>query len=209
MMRCRGTSALWSASAKWAGAMLALWISCGGSLHAQNRVFNGDFDVDVAGWEPRSGGTLVWTDLSEATGCPNSGMGLSTSVDVGGMDIASVSQCVGSLTPGQSFAVRASHLGYGTFSIEVDFLGTIDCESGLLTGVGTPFVPQDPAIWGTEILQTTVPANAFSARVRLVATDFDPHGLGVDGVVVSARPALLLDGFEADDAGSPTPCRWN
>lgn len=181
----------------------------GGVLEAQNMIWNGDFDADVSGWTPRTGASLLWTDLSDEAGCSGSGMGLTTSVNLAGTQVASMSQCVGPLTPGQGLYVRARHLGYGDFSIELDFMATFDCETGLISGWGSPFVPQDPVVWSTSELATTVPANAFGVRVRLIAGYFEPHGLGVDGVVVARRPPLLLDGFEGDDPGSTTPCRWN
>ena len=180
-----------------------------GAAWAQNLVWNGDFAVDVSGWEPHAGGSLVWTDLSDESDCPASGMALSTSVEVSTLDVATVEQCVPDLTPGTNLGVAAAHLGYGEFSIELNFWGTIDCESGWVSSLASPYEAQDPVIWSTARLATTVPAGAHSVHVRLSAVDFDPHGLGVDSVVVALRPPLLLDGFEADDAGSVLPCRWD
>lgn len=180
-----------------------------GAAWAQNLAWNGDFAADVSGWEPHAGGSLVWTNLSDESDCPASGMGLSTSVEVSTLYVATVEQCVPDLTPGTNLAVAAGHLGYGQFAIELDFWGTIDCESGWVSSLGSPYESQDPVIWSSARLATTVPAAAHSVRVRLSAVDFAPHGLGVDGVVVALRPPILLDDFEADDAGSALPCRWD
>lgn len=202
--------------ARWSRGLLGRLAICAlvalpgaGAASAQNLVWNGDFAVDVSGWEPHAGGSLVWTDLSDESDCPASGMGLSTSVEVSTLWVATVEQCVPDLPPGASLAVAARHLGYGNFSIELEFWGTIDCESGFVSSLGSPYEPQDPVLWNTATISTTVPATAHSLRLRLSAVDFDPHGLGVDGVVVAYRPPLFLDGFEADAAESTQPCRWH
>jgi hypothetical protein len=67
---------------------------------------------------------------------------------------------------------------------------------------------QDPLAWKTLVLSGVPPGNANGVLVTLRAEDVLPHGMLVDGVVVSARRALFVDGFDGNDEGEVTPCRW-
>ena len=197
-----------------AAARVWTWICLVVSLHgsagrAQNLVYNPSFDSDPLGWSLDTGGALLWTGLADEGECPGSGAGLATSAEsLPGSHVVVIGQCLAGLTPASSLHVRARHMGYGQFSIVLHSFGTVDCESGFLGSLGSPLVAQSPTEWQTSELHVALSAAAHSVFLQLTASDFEPHGLLVDGVEAAAREPIFLDGFEGDEGGEEAPCRW-
>ena len=195
-------------------AGVGTWICLLGSLfgsagRAQNLVYNPSFDVDPVGWSLATGGTLLWTGLADEGDCSGSGAGLATSAEsIPGAHVVVIEQCLAVPTPGATFHVRARHMGYGQFSIVLHSFGTVDCESGFLGSAGSPLVPQSPTEWQTSELHQALPGAAQSVMLQLTASDFEPHGLLVDGVEAATREPIFLDGFDGNEEGEAAPCRW-
>ena len=186
--------------------MVALAILGSAAAAAQNLVLNGDFHTDPVGWDLQLGTQLLWTDLTEEGGCAASGSGLVPSELATGVHRAAISQCI-TLHDEPNIFARVRHQGYGTFTLRLDFRTALNCAAGVLTWATTTQV-QDPVSWQTLLLSAVPPSNANGVIVTLRAEDGDPHGMLVDGVSVTSRWPIFLDGFDGNDPGENTPCRW-
>lgn len=188
------------------GALMVALAILGSAAAAQNLVLNGDFHADPVGWDLQLGTQLLWTDLTEEGGCAASGSGLVPSELATGVHRAAISQCIRLHDEPNIFA-RVRHQGYGTFTLRLDFRTALNCAAGVLTWATTTQV-QDPVSWQTLLLSAVPPSNANGVIVTLRAEDGDPHGMLVDGVSVTSRWPIFLDGFDGNDPEENTPCRW-
>jgi hypothetical protein len=173
---------------------------------AQNLVQNGDFDDDAAHWQLTAGTQILWTDILDANDCPGSGSALVPSSLVGGVHKAGITQCI-PIAGGGPTTFVFHHRGYGMLTAKLEAFLAPTCV-GANGGVSTTFA-QDPDAWNEYWMMAGFSPVTDAVRITLEAADSEPHGLSIDGVVVSGRFPLLLDGFEGDEEEDLPPCRWN
>lgn len=187
-------------------AMVFVLAMSGGAAGAQNLLANPSFDDDASGWQLGAGTMLLWTDIVDASGCPNSGSALVPSSGDDEGQTASLLQCV-TLHGEENLYASVWHRGYGLFDLRLLFYTAINCSTGPLTApVATE--AQDPDNWNLLTMVTPVPANANAVYVLLVGYDAAPHGLSVDDVMLTGQFPIFLDGFDGNDPGTTAPCRW-
>jgi hypothetical protein len=177
-----------------------------GALDAQNLLDNPSFDVDTSSWNLEVGGALLWTDLLEASGCANSGSALISSEGDEENQTAAIAQCV-TLHGEENLYASVQHRGYGTFHLLFVFTTAINCAAGSI-GTITASEPQDPDAWNLLTMLSAVPANAHGVLVIFSAQDPAPHGLSLDDAMLTKDFPIFLDGFDGNDPGDSTPCRW-
>ncbi|MEO8275835.1 MAG: hypothetical protein ABI639_06415 [Thermoanaerobaculia bacterium] len=171
-------------------------------------VTNPHFDTDVSGWQEVLG-TLIWTDLTDEGDCSASGSAIVASEHEGGQEIAAMEQCAPIGGVANLFA-QVRHMGYGNFTIELDFTTTENCSTGFLTTASTT-VAQTPGVWQTTLVSGVPPPGTNRVLLRFFAVDTDPHGLSIDEAILGSRWPLLIDGFDRNDpegGGGSAPCRW-
>ena len=186
--------------------MLSIVGALPGGLAAQNLLANPSFDTDAASWNLAVGTGVLWTDILDASGCAGSGSALIPSSGDDENQSAGITQCV-ALHGEPTLYASVWHRGYGFFDLRLLFYTAVNCAAGAISGpVATE--PQDPDNWGLLTMVTPVPANANGVLVLLVAYDPLPHGLSVDDAMLTAEFPIFLDGFDGNDPGEVTPCRW-
>ena len=176
------------------------------SARAQNLVENPDFHLDASGWEHGPGTQLLWTNLTDEGECPGSGAALVSSEDTGIGHYAAIRQCV-TIGDGDELFARARYLAYGGLTVRFQFYTAFNCATGAV-GFAESDWPESPVEWADAALAASPPANANAVELRFTAIDDQPHGLVVDGVVVSRAEPIFLDGFEGHAGGESEPCRW-
>lgn len=186
-------------------ALGALLAGAGAGI-AQNRVDNPHFDDDELGWDFGPGSDLVWAPIPDESDCASSGSGVVVSADTGNGHYAAISQCIG-LGDETELFVRLHHLAYGTLIARLDFFTAVNCGAGGIGSVSDSWAGT-PTAWSIATLAADVPGNAGAVRLTVTAIDAAPHGLVVDAVHVTPFEPIFLDGFEGNDAGTATPCRW-
>ena len=187
------------------GLLIAL---CGGlgPATAQNLVANPHFHDDELGWEFGPGTDLVWSPTPDESECASSGSGIVISADTGNGHYAALSQCV-ALGDEPELHVRLHHRAYGTLTVRLDFYTAINCGAGGI-GFASDSWAGTPTEWSIATLAADVPGNAGAVRLTVTAIDAEPHGLVVDAVHLTPFEPIFLDGFEGDEPGGPSPCRW-
>lgn len=173
---------------------------------AQNLVANPHFHDDVLGWQYGPGTDLVWAPAPDESDCETSGAGIVISADTGNGHYAALSQCV-ALGDESELFVRLHHRAYGTLTARLDFFTAVNCGAGGIGGVSESWAGT-PTEWSIATLAADVPGNAGAVRLTVTAIDPAPHGLVVDAVHLTPFEPIFLDGFEGDDSGTTTPCRW-
>jgi hypothetical protein len=98
-------------------------------------------------------------------------------------------------------------MGYGTFTLWLEYYTAFNCAAGSLTSASTSVV-QTPTVWQTTVLSAVPPSNANAVQVFFTAIDADPHGLVIDEAILTPDWPIFLDGFEGNDSGDTDPCRW-
>ena len=184
----------------------ALAVFFTGALGAQNLLDNPSFDVDASSWDLSAGTGVLWTDLLEASGCANSGSALIPSDGDEESQAAGIVQCV-TLHGEDTLYASVWHRGYGTFYLQLAFTTAVNCAAGALD-LAQATEPQDPEAWNLLTMVAPVPANANGVLVILAAVDPLPHGLSVDDAMLTEKFPIFLDGFDGNDAGESSPCRW-
>lgn len=190
-----------------ASAMLLGLVLLPGASRAQNLLHNPSFDADVSAWQLVVGTSMLWTDIVDASGCPNSGSALIPSAGDDEGQTAGIIQCV-PLHGEATLYASVWHRGHGLFDLRLLFYTAINCATGQLTApVATE--AQDPDSWNLLTMVASVPANANAVFVLLVGYDAEPHGLSVDDVMLTREFPIFLDGFDGNDAGATAACRWS
>ncbi len=172
----------------------------------QNLATNPDFHTSVTGWTSGPGLAPLWTDLSDAGGCAESGMALVVAEQTQAGYNASLRQCI-ALTGQTALRADVRYMSDGEFRLFFDFWTTTNCAAG---GLGFESVtrPASPATWAVAKLSAAVPDSANAVQLRLVASDSQPHSLKVDAVYLGRSPLIFRDGFDGNAAGETAPCRW-
>jgi hypothetical protein len=179
---------------------------------AQNLAFNGEFDVDVAGWFA-GGGVASWNPDDHEL-CPESG---SASIfnDLPGAGTVYFQRCVAGVVGGEPYSIGVDLRLPGADATEASaraelrFYADVNCAGSALELLFTPLVESDPAApWvRSELLATTASASATALHIA-VAIQKNVAGeytAGVDGIfLVHGAGLLLRDGFE-----SGSTCRWS
>lgn len=203
--RCRRTG-LPRVPGLWTG-LLCLALLAPVAASGQNLVSNPLFHQDTAGWDLELGTQLLWTNLTDEGGCGNSGSALVSSALASGQYYASLSQCI-SVGSEPVLHARVRHQGYGTFTLRLEPQTTLNCTGGPLGSAHGDFA-QSPVQFQEANLAMSLPLNANSVFIYLVAIDADPHGLLVDGVYAGGLDAVFFDDFDGNDEGENLPCRWS
>ena len=198
------------ADRRWQGAaiaaLLGALLATATPIAAQNLLANPHFHENALEWDLEIGQQILWTQLVEEGDCSNSGAALVVSEETDSGDIATIFQCL-AIDDVTDLYAGARHLGYGDFSLEITTYTAFNCSTGIL-GFAKVTLAQSPVAWNDAFVSLSVPANANAASVRLSAVDDDPHGLSVDEVILTPRRFIFLDGFDGNDPGEPSPCRW-
>lgn len=186
--------------------LVAALLGGAGAAAAQNRVDNPHFHDDDLGWEFGPGADLVWSPAPDESDCASSGSGIVVSADTGLGHYAALSQCVG-LGDEAEIHVRLHHRAYGTLTVRLDFYTAVNCGAGAIDHVSDSWAGT-PTEWSIATLAADVPGNAGAVRLIVTAIDPAPHGLVVDAVHLTPFEPIFLDGFEGNEPGTATPCRW-
>lgn len=172
----------------------------------QNLATNPDFHTTVAGWNSGPGLAPLWTDLSDAGGCAESGMALVVAESTQAGYYATLRQCI-PLTDPAALSAEVRYMSDGEFRLYLDFWTTTNCAAGGL-GFETVTRPASPATWGKATLSAPVPDSANAVQLRFVAIDPEPHSLKADAVYLGGSPLIFRDGFDGNAPGESAPCRW-
>jgi hypothetical protein len=183
----------------------ALAVLLTGALGAQNLLDNPSFDAGTSAWVLGEGTALEWTDALEPSDCSNSGSARIPSELFEGHSSA-ILQCA-ALDGEEWLYASVWHRGTGQFDLRLLFYTASDCLSG---PISAPVVtePQEPDVWNLLTMLEPVPVNANGVFLLLAATDVVPHVLFVDDVMLTEEFPIFLDGFDGNDAGESSPCRW-
>jgi hypothetical protein len=155
-------------------AIVGFFIAAAPCALAQNLIANPDFDSDVSGWNPLGENLTIEWSASDYDGNPSSGSLLGTNTAAPSANLA-VDQCVGSITPGESYR----------------FAGWVKAPSGQTsTGIVQMYWywRSSPSCGGTQTLaQSTSWANEADDWTYLSTnTEIAPEG------AVSAQVALSI-----------------
>ena len=186
--------------------VVLVYLPAAGAADGDNKLSNGTFDLDVAGWTPVQDTTLVW-DPMDADGDPSSGAAIVTTT-ADQHSTTAADQCSEVLEGDKEYLLRAMIFipsmqpaaGWG--NLRVVLYPQPNCGGYPVLHLFSSWVYSATSDqWLRSTVAITTPPSAQSALVRLTATKDAGTGyldVAFDNVSL-AYAAIFVDGFESGD----------